>query len=143
MLQQTPRTSDIDNGEWSHLAPDAGEMAARAHVVDGGATRSMWWSCKSALCMRRSVCCSPQTSPSIQHVSAKRRWHPLLHAEVLHFRGRGDRERSPFKPSNKVQSMGRHERNTASEVRRRLSVTQKGCASARFFFRCRSPNPVA
>ena len=35
MLQQTPRTSDIDNGEWSHLAPDAGEMAARAHVVDG------------------------------------------------------------------------------------------------------------
>ena len=35
MLQQTPRTSDIDNGEWSHLVPDAGEMAARAHVVDG------------------------------------------------------------------------------------------------------------
>ena len=33
MLQQTPRTSDIDNGEWSHLVADAGEMAARAHVV--------------------------------------------------------------------------------------------------------------
>ena len=35
MLQQTPRTSDIGNGECSHLVPDAGEMAAAAHVVDG------------------------------------------------------------------------------------------------------------
>ena len=35
MLQQTPRTSDIDYGECSHLVPDAGEMAAVAHVVDG------------------------------------------------------------------------------------------------------------
>ena len=35
MLQQTPRTSDIDNGECSHLVPDAGEMAAVTHVVDG------------------------------------------------------------------------------------------------------------
>ena len=33
MLQQTPRTSDIHSGEWSHLVPDADEMAARAHVV--------------------------------------------------------------------------------------------------------------
>ena len=33
MLQQTPRTSDIDSGEWSHLVTYAGEMAARAHVV--------------------------------------------------------------------------------------------------------------
>ena len=39
MLQQTPRTSDIDNGECSHLVPDTGEMAAVAHVVDGHGPR--------------------------------------------------------------------------------------------------------
>ena len=33
MLQQTPRTSDIDSGEWSHLVTDAGDMAARAHLI--------------------------------------------------------------------------------------------------------------
>ena len=35
MLQQTPRTSDIDNGECSHFVTDAGGIATVAHVVDG------------------------------------------------------------------------------------------------------------
>ena len=94
MLQQTPRTSDIDSGEWSHLVPDAGEMALSRSR--GWQRWSTWWSCKSTLCMRRSMCCSQQTSPSIPRGSAKRRWHPLLHAQLLHVRGRGDRERGPF-----------------------------------------------
>ena len=34
MLQQTPRTSDIDNGECSHHVPDAVEMDASAHATD-------------------------------------------------------------------------------------------------------------
>jgi len=34
MLQQTPRTSDIDNGECSHHVPDAGERDAGAHTTD-------------------------------------------------------------------------------------------------------------
>ena len=35
MLHQTPRASDIDNGECTHFVTDAGEMAPVAHVVDG------------------------------------------------------------------------------------------------------------